>query len=58
MQLSSERTSDEKDASGGPCQGGQARAARARISLSLSGNCPSGQDPPEADDKDSSGGPC
>ena len=42
-------------ASGGPCQGGR-RAERARISLSA--DCPSGQDPPEADEKDASGGPC
>ena len=43
-------------ASGGPCQGGRLRAARAN--LSLSADCPSGQDPPEADEKDASGGPC
>ena len=37
-------------ASGGPCQGGRLRAARANLSLSLSlsADCPSGQDPPEA----------
>ena len=38
-------------ASGGPCQGGgRAQSARTSLSLSLplSENCPSGQDPPEA----------
>ena len=45
-------------ASGGPCQGGRLRAERSSLSLSLSADCPSGQDPPEADRKDASGGPC
>ena len=33
-------------------------ARSARLSPSLSADCPSGQDPPEADEKDASGGPC
>ena len=37
---------------------GSAERSSLSLSLSLSADCPSGQDPPEADEKDASGGPC